>query len=335
MVDREWVAEQAQAGVERALTVSGGLEEVRRGVRETFGVTPTLQLPGFVELSPLFGPSQGEDAVTAQLAAFGAAVEVREIERQFVIVDGFSASCHFETVLAFRHSGAVSELELVALVDLDRQGRLRDLKVYFDTATFLKAQAASGGTFSDVRGRLAHPEIDPDAAVLAGPAQAKAYDTFVRLGSGEATWEEFYALFADDVEIVFKSNVDVLPYAGQYSGKEGLREWFKDLFSIWSLNAFHFTRWYAEGNCADMAMHELHYYENPDGSRRYLDVYIVQSWRCDADGRIHLFTSYNDSAWLDETFRASTPYKQHYGYPADYAGGGELAGKVLAAGAAA
>ncbi len=96
------------------------------------------------------------------------------------------------------------------------------------------------------------------------------------------------------------------------------KQWLKDLFSIWSLNSFNFTNIYAEGNAADYAMHELHYYANPDGSKRYLDVYIVQSVMVDENGKLSLFKSYNDSAWLDETFFASEIYKGHYGYPRDY-----------------
>lgn len=330
MVDRNWIADQAQSRVEDVLTLRVDAVDARIGA--VFGAAPTLQLPGFPQLSPVFGCSQGRDSVAAHLRRFSEAVEVQVLEHQFTIVDGFAASCHYEARFAMRESGATYELELLALVDLDRDGRLCSLKVYFDTATFLKAlHAEQPQTFTDVRSRMSHPDPDPASTALAGPAQAHVYDMFLRFGAGQLTPEEFFELFADDVEVVFKSNVDVLPYAGQYSGKEGLQEWLRDLFSIWSLNSFNFTRWYAEGNCADMAMHELHYYENPDGSKRYLDVYIVQSWRTDAEGRIKLFTSYNDSAWLDETWRASPVYKRHYGYPEAYAGGAELAGKAPAA----
>ncbi len=315
MVDRQWVQEHAFVGVEAVLGPHGGTAAPDARVAAALGATPTLQVGGFPVLSPSFGCSQGRDGVAAHLRRWRDAVRVVRLERQFAVVDGFAASCHYDVGLEFP-AGAACDLEMVALVELDRDGRLRDLELYFDTATFLKASRAEGGRFRDVRGATSHPVPDPGSPVLAGPAQARVYDTFLRLGDGSATWEEFYALFADDVEVVFKSNTDVVPYAGRYAGKEGLRRWFEDLFSIWSLNAFNYTRWYAEGDCADMAMHELHYYANPDGTRRYLDVYIVQSWRTDADGRIARFTSYNDSAWLDETWHASPAYREHYGHPA-------------------
>jgi hypothetical protein len=121
-----------------------------------------------------------------------------------------------------------------------------------------------------------------------------------------------------EIEVVFKSNVDVLPYAGQYSGIPGFKQWLENLFSLWSLNAFNFTKVYTEGNAADFMMHELHYYDNPDGTKRYLDEYIVQSFKVDEQGKVEIFKSYNGSSWLDETYYASEVYKGHYGYPADY-----------------
>lgn len=257
-------------------------------------------------------------------------MEVVRFDKQFIMVDGFGASAHYEAEFRMKGSGSVLECEVIALVDLDMAGRIRALKLYFDTASFLKAVGAQDERFSDVRGHLPHPAFDPGSERYAGSILSNAYDTFARVGGGEASWEEFFSLFADDMEVVFKSNVDLIPYAGQYSGREGFQRWIQDLFSIWSLNAFNFTGIYAEGNQADFAMHELHYYTNPDGSRRFLDVYIVQSWRVNEEGKIHLFKSYNDSAWLDETYKASEAYKKHYGYPAGYAGGEELRGVAAA-----
>ena len=135
---------------------------------------------------------------------------------------------------------------------------------------------------------------------------------------GMGKWEDFYGRMSEGIEVVFKSNVDVLPYAGQYPGIPGFKQWLENLFSLWSLNAFNFTKVYTEGNAADFMMHELHYYDNPDGSKRYLDVYIVQSFKVDDQGKVELFKSYNDSSWLDETYFASQVYKEHYGYPDDY-----------------
>lgn len=125
-----------------------------------------------------------------------------------------------------------------------------------------------------------------------------------------------FANFSPDVEVVFKSNVDVLPYAGHYAGPEGIQGFFARLFSAFSMGTMDFHRLYAEGDAADFALHEPHYFLNADGSRRYLDIYIVQSWRLDEEGRVRRFTSYNDSAWMDEAFKLSEVYEAHYGTPA-------------------
>lgn len=330
-VDKSWVRD----ATEGALGAIYGLkdpsaEEVESMVGRAFGGSPVLQFPGFRELNPLFGLVQGTENVKEHLKGFYDAVEVVRFEKQFIVVDGFGASAHYEAEFRMKGSGSVFECELVALVDLDMEGRVRALKLYFDTASFLKAFGTPNSRFSDAREELAHPAFDPESKVYAGAVQSNVYNTFLKVGAGQATWDEFWSLWADDMETVFKSNVDLLPYAGRYSGKEGFQQWIQDLFSIWSLNSFNFTETYAEGNQADFAMHELHYYTNPDGSKRYLDVYIVQSWRADESGKIHLFKSYNDSAWLDETYKASEVYKTHYGYPEDYASGEELRGRVPA-----
>ena len=293
-------------------------EDVERMVDERFSRSPVLQFPGFKELNPLFGCHQGAAKLKEHFKSFYNAIEVVRLEKQFVVVDGFGASAHYGCELRFKESGSVYDFELVALVDLDMEGRARDLKLHFDTSTFMKAVKTPNARFSDVRGVSPHPEIDPESGHYAGGIMSNMYDYFQRLYLGLGSWEDFYALFADDVEVVFKSNVDVIPYAGRYSGKEGLKQWFKNLLSTWSLASFNFTRIHAEGNVADFAMDEQHYYTNPDGSRRYLAVYLVQSWVADKNGKICLFKSYHDSAWLDQTFFASQVYKDYYGYPANY-----------------
>jgi len=319
-MDKEWVRNTVEEQINAIYGLkdpSGG--DVEKMVAGRFSNNPVLQFPGFRELNPLFGCYQGTALLKEHYKGFYDAIEVLGLEKQYIIVDGFGASAHFAAELKFKGSGSVYDLELVALVEPDMEGRVRDLKLYFDTSTFQKAFKTPNARFKDVRGIMPHPGLDPRSPHHAGAIMADAYNAFGRVYLGTEDWDTWYDLFADDMEVIFKSNVDLLPYAGQYSGKEGFKQWLKKLFSIWSLNSFNFTKTYAEGNIADFAMHELHYYDNPDGSRRYLDVYIVQNWITDGDGKIHLFKSYHDSAWLDETFLASKVYKDHYGYPENYA----------------
>lgn len=315
--------ERIRAAVERNIHAIYGLTnptpaEIGEMVDSAFAQCPTLQFPGFREVHPLFGCVQGRFLVKEHFKSFFAALEVIDLEKQYIIVDGFGADAHYEMELLFRESGSAYRFELLFLVDLDEEGRARDIKLYFDTATFLKAAKMQRGSFKDVREGLPHPEFDPDSTLEAAAIVSELYLAFGMAYAGMGDWEDFYDKMSEDIEVVFKSNVDVLPYAGQYPGKAGFKRWLDDLFSLWSLNAFNFTKVYTEGNAADFMMHELHYYDNPDGTRRYLDVYIVQSFKVDDQGKVQLFKSYNDSNWLDETFFASEVYKEHYGYPADY-----------------
>lgn len=319
MMDKEWIRQ----AVEKNITAIYGLkkpsdEAVGEMVDTVFAQCPTLQFPGFMELNSLFGCMQGVFLVKEHYKNFYQTVEVLRLEKQYIIVDGFSADAHYMIELKFCDSGSIFEFELLFLMDIDASGRVRDIKLYFDTATFLKALKTKNGRFKDVREALPHPAFDPNSGIRAGAIASETYISFGLAYMGFGQWDDFYERLSEGVEVVFKSNVDVLPYAGQYSGREGFKKWLENLFSIWSLNAFNFTKVYTEGNAADFMMHELHYYNNPDGTKRYLDVYIVQSLIVDDAGKVQIFKSYNDSAWLDETYFASEVYKQHYGYPKDY-----------------
>jgi hypothetical protein len=320
MINPAWIREN----VEKNLAAIYGLRNptdnsVEKMVDDIFNENPVLQFPGFMELNPLFGCFQGTFLVKDQLKRFYKTVDVVNFEKQYTVVDGFASSAHCLMELKFKESGATYEFELVALVDLDFAGKIKHLKLYFDTASFLKAVNTKNGSFKDARGTMPHPDFNPDSPVKAGPILAGLYNLFYQVLEGTVPWETLYDKFSEGMETVFKSNTDVLPYAGVYPGNTGFEQWINDLFSIWSLNAFNFTGIYTQGNVSDFMMHELHYYNNPDGSKRYLDVYIVQHWMVDDNGKICLFKSYNDSAWLDETFFASEVYKAHYGYPANYA----------------
>jgi hypothetical protein len=294
------------------------VEDVKQMVEKSFGSSPIVQFPGFRQQHPLFGCHQGASNLNAHFQLFYDTIEVKNLKKQFVVVDGFSAAAHYEAEFRFKEIGSTYLLEFVALVEPDIDGRLRTLKLFFDTATFLKAANGGNKTFTDVRGIDAHPEFNPDSRPCAGAVMSGFYDTFLQCYLGNEPWEALYNEMAEGVEVVFKSDVAVIPYAGQHSGKAGFKQWFKDLFSIWSLCSFNYTRIVAEGNVADFEIHELHYYDNPDGSKRYLDVYIIQSWLVDEDGKLHRFKSYHDSAWLVETYRASETYLAHYGYPKGY-----------------
>lgn len=319
-MNKEWIRET----VEKDIGAIYGLKNpddaaVEKMVDTLFSQCPTLQFPGFRELNPLFGCYQGNFFIKEHYKAFFKTVEVLNLEKQYIIVDGFNADAHYKMELKFKESGSIYDFELAFLVDIDEKGLVRDIKLYFDTATFLKAVNTKNGKFTDVRGILSHPEFNANSKVKAGAIIADLYNSFARAYYMGGSWDDFYNRMDKNMEVIFKSNVDVLPYAGQYSYREGFKQWIEDLFSTWSLNAFNFTKVYTEGNAADFVMHELHYYTNPDGSKRYLDVYIIQSYIVDEDGKAQIFKSYNDSAWLDETFFVTDTYKQHYGYPADYA----------------
>lgn len=318
-MNKTWVRETIEKNINKIYGLKepspGAIEEM---VDTAFSQCPTLQFPGFIEKHPLFGIQQGIFLTKKHYKTFYDMIEILDLEKQYIIVDGFGGSSHYRMKIKFKESGSVFDFELLFLMDLDWNGRVRDIKLYFDTATFLKAVETQNGNFKDVREALPHPEFDPDSPIQAAAFGSGVYMAFGAAYMGMGEWDDFYAKMSDGVEVVFKSNVDVLPYAGQYSHKAGFKNWLDDLFTIWSLNAFNFTKVYTEGNAADFMMHELHYYNNPDGSKRYLDVYIVQSFRVDEQGKLEIFKSYNDSNWLDETFFASEVYKQHYGYPADY-----------------
>ncbi len=318
-MDKEWIRRTVEKNIDAIYRLKNPSQtEIETMVDKIFTQCPTFQFPGFMEQNPLFGCMQGVFLLKEHLKNFYNTVEVLKLEKQYIIVDGLGSSAHYLMELRFKESGSLYEFELLFLMDMDLEGRVRDLKLYFDTATFLKAVKTKNGKFKDVREGLPHPEFNPNSKLKTGALMSDSYIAFGMAYLGMGKWDDFYSRLSDGVEVIFKSNVDVLPYAGQYSGKEGFKKWLDDLFSIWSLNAFNFTKVYTEGNAADFMMHELHYYYNPDGTRRYLDVYIVQCGRYNDEGKAEFFKSYNDSAWLDETFYASEVYKQHYGYPADY-----------------
>ncbi len=320
-MDKEWIRQTVEENIKAIYGLRNPAPEDQQAMVENlFAQCPTFQFPGFIEQNPLFGSIQGVLLLKDHFQKFFNAVEVLKLEKQYIIVDGFSADAHYLMELRFKESGSRYEFELLLFMDIDMEGKIRDLKLYFDTATFLKAVNTKNGTFRDVREAVPHTPFKQDFPLKAGALVSDAYVVFGIAYYGFGQWDDFYSRLADNVEVVFKSNVDVLPYAGEYSGTngQGFKNWLNDLLSLWSLNAFNFTKVYTEGNAADFMMHELHYYNNPDGTKRYLDVYIVQSAKINDDGKIELFKSYNDSAWLDETFYASEVYKRHYGYPADY-----------------
>ena len=318
-MNKEWIRESVEKNIAAIYGLKNASDhEIESMVDNVFSQCPTLQFPGFAELHSLFGVRQGVFLIKDHYKNFYKTVEVLNLEKQYIIVDGFNADAHYKMNLKFKESGSTFDFELIFLMDIDEKEKVRDIKLYFDTATFLKAVKTKDGNFMDVRESLSHPDFNPSAPVKAGAIVSNVYNTFAMAYLYGGDWESFYDTMSEGVEVIFKSNVDVLPYAGQYSCKEGFKQWIEDLTSIWSLNAFNFTKVYTEGNAADFMMHELHYYDNPDGSKRYLDVYIIQSFKVSDDGKMEYLKSYNDSAWLDETFFASEVYKKHYGYPDDY-----------------
>ena len=245
---------------------------------------------------PLFGIYQGVFNLKYHFNLFYETIEVQLLKIQYVMVDGFNASVHCEAEFKFKGSGSTYSLEFVALVEPDYDGRVRTLKLFFDTANFLKAFKTPNKSFTDVREKDPHPAFNPESAQLSGPSMSdNLYNTFLRAYTGQGSFDSLFDFMAEGVEVAFKSDVEILPYAGQYSGIAGFKKWFENLFSLWSLCSFNFTRIIAEGNIADFEIHELHYYNTPDGSKRY-----------------------HDSAWLVETYLVTDTYKAHYGYPADY-----------------
>ncbi|MEW6443081.1 MAG: nuclear transport factor 2 family protein [bacterium] len=315
--------EQIRSTVDEKLNAIYGLKnpsagQVEKMVDEVFSSHPVLQFAGYRQLHPLFGCRQGRADLKRHYTQLYAEAEILKFQKQFIIVEGFSASAHHHAEIRFKESGSRYDFEIITLVDLDRDGRVRDLKLHFDTSTFLKAVHTPKASFKDVQAIMPHPKFDPNSKVDAGAVMSHLYDFFARLYVGQEKWEDLYALWAPDAEISFKSNVDLIPYAGRYANIEGVKQWFQNLLSTWSLATFNFTKVYAEGNIADFAMDEQHYYTNPDGSRRYLSVYLVQSWIVDDNKKVHLFQSHHDSAWMDNTMLATQLYKDYYGYPKDY-----------------
>jgi hypothetical protein len=318
-MDKEWI----RSNVEKKFNTIYGMKnpsdaEVEKMVDGLFSKSPVLQFAGYKQLNPLFGCLQGRNQLKDHYKRFYAEVEVLEWNKEFIIVDGFGASAHYQTKFRFKGSGSTYDFEIIALADLDMEGRIRDLKLHFDTSTFVRAFSNKNGNFIDVRAIMPHPTFDPNSKIDVGPTMSDMYDYFARLYVGQETWEGLYAKWAEDAEISFKSNVEIIPYAGQYGGIEGVKQWFVDLTSSWSLATFNFTKVYAEGNVADFAMDEQHYYPNPDGSRRYLSVYLVQSWMLDENKKIHYFQSNHDSGWMDHTMRCTQLYKDYYGFPKNY-----------------
>ncbi|MEW5980403.1 MAG: nuclear transport factor 2 family protein [Acidobacteriota bacterium] len=318
-MDKEWI----RGMVEEKMNAMYGLRNpsgggVERMVDGLFSKSPVLQFMGYKQLHPLFGFHQGRDQLKQHYARLYAEVEIVEFNKQFIIVEGFGASAHYQSAFRMKESGSIYDFEVIAFVDVDMEGRIRDLKLHFDTSTFLKAVKNKNGRFTDVRVTKPHPKFDPNSKGYAGAILSNMYDYFGRLYMGQETWEGLYAKWADDAEIAFKSNVDLIPYAGRYEGKEGVKQWFNRLVSNWSVAAFNFTKICAEGNVADFTMDEQHYYTNPDGSRRYLSALLAHTWTLDDKGKVHLFKSYHDSAWLDNTWLLTQIYKDYYGYPEDY-----------------
>jgi hypothetical protein len=318
-MDRAWIRQHAAEKIKAMYGLKNpSTGEIAKMTETVFGPNPILQFPGFRQKNPLFGCHQGHDNINAHYQLFYSIVEVSFLEQQYTLVDGFSASVHCEAEFKFKESGSVFKFELIALVEFDFDGRFRTIKLFFDTANFTKALKNHDSVFSDVREKDPHPKFDPDSRQNAGAVMSTIYNSFLKCYEKQAPYETLWSQMSEEVEVCFKSDVDVLPYAGQYSGKEGFQQWLKDLFSIWSLASFNYTRIFAEGNIADFEIHELHYYNNPDGSRRYLDVYIVQSWLVDETGKLHRFKSYHDSLWLIDVLHITDVYKAHYGYPKDY-----------------
>ena len=293
-------------------------DDIAKMIATHFSSSPIVQFPGFRQQHPLFGCHQGVANLTAHYELFFKSITVSNLTHEYVIVDGYSAAAHCEAEFKVKASGSTFAFEFVAVMEPDFDGRLRTLKLFFDTANFLKAVNRPNQRFTDVRGTDPHPAFNPNSKQYAGAHMSGFYNQFLQCYLGNEPYENLFAGMSEGVEVVFKSDMEVLPYAGRHSGIDGFKQWFKDLFSIWSLCSFNYTRIFAEGNLVDFEIHELHYYNNPDGSKRYLDVYIIQSWLYDEEGKLHRFKSYHDSAWLVETFKASETYLAHYGYPANY-----------------
>lgn len=167
-------------------------EDIEKMVDTMFSQCPTLQFPGFMELNPLFGCRQGVFLIKDHYKTFYKTVEVLNLEKQYIIVDGFGADAHYMMELKFNDSGSVCEFELLFLMDIDAEGRVRDIKLYFDTATFLKAVKTKNGRFKDVREALPHPEFNPASSLKAGAIVSSVYNTFGRAYLGLGKWEDFF-----------------------------------------------------------------------------------------------------------------------------------------------
>lgn len=319
-MDKEWIREKVEEKIEVIYGLKNPtMDEVEEMVNANFSENPTLQFPGFRRQHPLFGCYQGSFLINEHYKGFFSTLEIMELEKEFIIVDGFSADAHYRAKVKFKESGSTFDFEFIALVDLDMKGLVKDIKLYFDTANFLDAFKTPNSEFMDVREGIAHPPFDPNSDIQGGQLMSNFYNLFYEIYTNQRPWDDFWPVISDNFEVVFKSKVGVLPYAGRHVGKDGFKQWFENLFSIWSLESFNFTKIYAEGNTSDAMMHELHRYKNPDGTTRYLDVYIVQSWRYEEGNKLNMFKSFHDSAWLLETLFVTDTYKAHYGYPKDYA----------------
>lgn len=306
-----------------ASTIVEGLFDPDRSATErlapALGSYPIVRFLGIRSLHPLFGTYCGAAQVHWFLREFHQQVEVRTLRPLLTIEDGGSISAHYRAEWLMKASGAVLDLELVVFIHPDSTGRARSVHVYLDTAAFLRATTASSGELvRDLRLSRPAPPFQPDSELDAGALVAEGYDAFAKIlmqPPGEIDWDLLLSKFSEDVEIVLKSNPEVIPYAGTYHGHEGLQQWLAALFSVWRLNAYDFTEAIAQGNHVDFAMHERHYLIDSERTPRFVDVYLVHSFRLDDDGRVRTMVSTHDSAWLEQAMTKSVAYLQHYALP--------------------
>ncbi|OHD11877.1 MAG: hypothetical protein A2086_15415 [Spirochaetes bacterium GWD1_27_9] len=262
-------------------------EKVRR-ISNLVSKDFTLSVTGREGTVPFAGTYYGKKALEQYLDNFLSSLKIKNIDLQYNIIDNDNINTHLNLVAKVLSTGKSFDLEYIFQWQLDKNGLIKYLKLYYDTYAFYKAYQNGGETYiSDIKGTNDFQLINVnfDSEEMAKTLYQKFFT--------EGDLPGVINMLDTNVLWVMKGDPTIISYANAYSEVDGFMQFVYNLL----------------GTCTMAAMPEFFYYVKQDNK---VDVHLIEQWICNstgklmkfeiihsfsftADGKIKEFKSYNDT----------------------------------------
>ncbi|MFW6313047.1 MAG: nuclear transport factor 2 family protein [Spirochaetota bacterium] len=270
------------------------LEHEHRLVAAFFPWDATLTVTSYdPDRVPLAGTYSGHRSIRSYFRELFRAIDIHDLNVQYQLADDDHVSSHVRLVATVRSTGKTLDAELVYVFRFGRHGRIDECRVFYDTQVWTRAFTPGGPEHvSDLKNPTDDHQVVPTEHDVEGLVNT-VYDNFYA-GNIPAVLE----LLSPDAEVYFKGDPATYPYAGHYTGIEGMLQFVQNLAG--TAQPYNIERFYVtDGDRTDVVLFEEW---TVFATGKSYHVHTVNSWRVGDDGLLLGFSNYPDSLEIEQAY---------------------------------